>query len=99
MQVTQEVVTVLADPLLGEVQIVLAGYRILLSAEEATLLAKGLAASLERLHLHAAPAASPEPWQVDRAPADAEAMQQRSRALIQATMREKGLSLREDERR
>ncbi len=101
MQVTQEIVTVLADPLLGEVNIVLAGHRIALSVDEAAQLAKGLVSSLERLRGQAVPdpAASSEPWQVERAPSDAEAMQQRSRALIQATMREKGLSLREEDRR
>jgi hypothetical protein len=100
MQVTQELVTVLADPLLGEIHIVLAGHRITLSADDASLLARGLASSLERLRGPTAPEPhGAEPWQVERAPSDAEAMQQRSRALIQATMREKGLSLREEERR
>ena len=93
MKVTQELVTVLADPAAGEVNVVLAGYRLALSAEEAAALAEGLAAGLGRLRQAQAPA---EPWQVQRAPGEAEAMQSRTRALIQATMREKGLTLREE---
>jgi hypothetical protein len=94
MQVTQELVTVLADPVAGELNIVLGGYRLALSAEEAASLAEGLAAGLERLRQAAVQPS--EPWQVQRAPGEAEAMQSRTRALIQATMREKGLTLREE---
>ena len=103
MRVTQEVVTVLADPQAGEINIVLAGLRIVLSTEESAQLAQGLAASLERL---AGSAAQPgEAWSVRRAPGDdtadralaeAEAIQHRARALIRATMRAKGLSLGEE---
>ncbi|HXQ49729.1 MAG TPA: hypothetical protein VN802_01440 [Stellaceae bacterium] len=100
MQVTQELVTVMADPLTGEVNLVLAGYRIVLTTGEAALLAKGLVSSLERLRDQAAAEAAPasESWQVERTLSDAEAMEQRTRALIQAKMREKGLSLREEDR-
>lgn len=100
MRVTQEIVTVLADPPAGEVNVVLAGHRIALSIDEAVLLADGVTACLERLRAQAAApgGAPPEVWQVQRAPGEADAMQQRTRALIQATMREKGLALREDGR-
>jgi hypothetical protein len=111
MKVTQEVVTVLADPSVGEVNLVLPGLRITLSAEEATQLVSALASGLDRLARavtaealaapRAAPttaappsdAASPSPLA-----AEADAIQHRTRALIQATIREKGLSLREEER-
>jgi hypothetical protein len=106
MRVTQEVVTVLADPQAGEINIVLAGMRIVLSTEESSQLAQGLAASLERLAGSAVqPAAPAEAWSVRRAPTDetadsslaeAEAIQHRARALIRATMRAKGLSLGEE---
>jgi hypothetical protein len=104
MQITQELVTVLADAQAGEITIVLAGYRIVLSTEEATQLARGLASGFERLVGPAAsepatatePAVGADPWRLDRAPSAAEGMQQRTRALIQATMREKGLALREE---
>jgi len=84
----------------GEVNVVLAGHRIALSIDEAALLADGLIACLERLRGEAARAggAPPEAWQVQRAAGEADAMQQRTRALIQATMRDKGLALREDGR-
>jgi hypothetical protein len=101
VRVTQEVVTILADPQAGEINIVLAGFRIALSIEEGAALAQGLAPALERL-VGASPAA--EPWSVRRTaspetaadPADAEAIQARARALIRATMRAKGLSLGEE---
>jgi hypothetical protein len=91
----------LADPQAGEIDIVLAGFRIVLSIEEGAALAQGLAPALERL-AGASPAA--EPWSVRRAAApetaadnaDAEAIQARARALIRATMRAKGLSLGEE---
>jgi hypothetical protein len=103
VKVTQEVVTILADPQAGEINIVLAGFRIVLSIEEGAALAQGLAPALERL-LGGASSAAAEPWAVRRAPApetaadtaDAEAIQARARALIRATMRAKGLSLGEE---
>lgn len=103
MRVTQEVVTVLADPQAGEINIVLAGLRIVLSTEEGAQLAQGLASGLERLA--AGGASSAEAWSVRRAPADeaadrslaeTEAIQHRARALIRATMRAQGLSLGEE---
>lgn len=114
MKVTHETVTVLPNAALGEINIVLAGFRITLSADESMQLASALASSLEQLqgaHKHEAAA---EKWGVGRsaqaapdprvsaagkdAAADSEAMVQRTRTLIQASMREKGLSLREEQR-
>ncbi len=95
MRVTQEAVTVLANPVAGEINIILGGLRITLSADESALLAGGLVNGLEQLRAMAkAEAAMPETWGVGRAD-EAEAMQQRTRALIQATIRDKGLSLRD----
>jgi hypothetical protein len=112
MKVTQEVVTVWADPLVGEVNFVLSGFRITLSADEATHLANALAEGVDRLHRAAAAAAASMPVPVSPAAdpatdgaatasltsAETEAIQYRTRALIQASIREKGLSLREEER-
>ncbi len=112
MKVTQETVTVLPNAALGEVNIILAGLRITLTVEESSLLAKGLANSLEQLQgAQKHEAAALESWITERstpaaadlrsgtagkdAAADSQAMQ-RTRALIQASMREKGLSLREE---
>jgi hypothetical protein len=101
VRVTQENVTIVADPQAGEINIVLAGFRIVLSIEEGATLAQGLAPALERL---AGGSSASEPWSVRRAgapetaaeAADAEAIQARARALIRATMRAKGLSLGEE---
>ena len=106
MHVAQELVSVLADPSTGEVHVVLAGWRISLNADEAALVTQGLLAGLDRLKAaaRAEPAAPGAPWAVGRAgdppsaAADSEAMQVRTRALIQASIREKGLSLREEPR-
>jgi hypothetical protein len=105
MKVTQEIVTVLPDPLAGEINIVIAGYRIALTADESALLVHGLATSLERL-VGGSAAQPAEVWSVRRDQPEngasdtsvdaAEAMQQRTRALIRATMRAKGLSLGEE---
>jgi hypothetical protein len=115
MKVTQETVTVLPNAALGEVNIILAGLRITLTADESSLLARGLASSLEQLQgMQKQEAAAAETWGVGRstpdapdlrsgsagkdAAAESEAMQQRTRALIQASMRDKKLSLREEQR-
>ena len=116
MKVTQEVVTVWADPLVGEVNFVLSGFRITLSADEATHLANALAEGVDRLQRVPRPAATPAPVPASPpadppselatdgaaaaslASAETEAIQYRTRALIQASIREKGLALREEER-
>lgn len=113
MKVTQELVTVWAEPETDEVNFVVAGLRITLTAEETALLASGLARSLERLRGARARDADEadagtrpaEPAVIVRRddgaalpPAEAEAMQLRTRALIQASIRDKGLSLREETR-
>jgi hypothetical protein len=106
MRVTQEIVSVLPDPLAGEVHVVLAGLKISLLPDEAELVLREMAAALERLKgaSAGAPGAAPEAWSVRRAAAEPEAraapdpMQLRTRALVQAMMQEKGLALRpEDE--
>jgi hypothetical protein len=96
MKVTQELVTVLADPLAGEISIVLAGVRIALSSDEAAELAHALATGLERLLAAPPDGAALEAWKVGRSdasgrPAEPDYMQDRTRALIQARMREKGV--------
>lgn len=112
MKVTQELVTVWAETDADEVNIVIAGLRLTLTAEETALLASGLARSLERLR-------AAQPKDADEAgarpadtpavivrkdegsappPGEADAMQLRTRALIQASIRDKGLSLREETR-
>jgi len=105
----------------GEVNVVVSGYRISLTADEAALLARGLLNCLGQLrwgeqraagqaiagpsttspveapprasaaYEGAKPAASP-------AAEEADAPQQRHRTLIQASIRDKGLSLREERR-
>jgi hypothetical protein len=124
-RVTREIVTVLPDPVVGEVHVVVQGYRITLTAEETSLLARGLLNCLEQLRWAqrrdaeaetaitetsgraagspdtrpgltgendaAMPIASPSG-------AASDVTQQRMRALIQATIRDKGLSLREERR-
>jgi hypothetical protein len=103
----------------GEVNIVLSGYRISLTADEAAQLARGVLNCLGRLRWGeqraAGPAAaSPLPASLPEAPPRAatkddarpavspvpgsDAVQQRTRALIQASIKDKGLSLREERR-
>jgi hypothetical protein len=99
MKITQELVSVLADPAAGEVHIVLGGYRITLTSQETSHLAGALAGGLEQLRgaPKRAPSTPPDdPIEVSRV-ADADAMQQRTRALIQHSIRDKGLSLREEQ--
>ena len=114
MRVVREIVTVLTDPATGEVSIVLSGWRITLTADEADLLARGLANGLEELRGAQRPESGATPelrspgrssaGSPDREPqhivaplaTDPEAIQQRTRALIQASIRDKGLSLREE---
>jgi hypothetical protein len=114
MKITQEALTVLPNVARGEVNIVLGGIRITLTAEESLLLAAGLANSLDQLQgIEPREAAVAETWEVGRStPADPDLrsspsgkeaatpseMLVRTRALIQASMRDKGLSLRETQR-
>ncbi|HZT51641.1 MAG TPA: hypothetical protein VFA22_06905 [Stellaceae bacterium] len=107
MKVTQELVTVWADPDAEEVNVVVGGVRLTLTPEESALLAGGLARSLERLRsphgkdaAEAVRAADPVLVRKDEPPPSAEtdSMQLRTRALIQASIRDKGLSLREETR-
>ena len=112
MKVTQELVTVWAEPDADEVNVVLAGLRLTLTPEETAQLASGLARSLERVraaHARDAAETAPKPAEAptvivrkdDAAAApqgEADAMQLRTRALIQASIRDKGLSLREETR-
>jgi hypothetical protein len=106
--------------MVGEVHIVVQGYRITLTAEETSLLARGLLNCLEQLrwaqrrdaeaetggHGASAPEARPRVTGEDDAlrpfvsppAAESDATQQRMRALIQATIRDKGLSLGEERR-
>lgn len=114
MNITREAVTVLPNAGRGEVDIILAGLRITLTADKSLLLAAGLANSLEQLQgIEQGEAAASDIWEVDRAApvapdpragssgkeaaTEAEVLL-RTRALIQASMRDKGLSLREAER-
>lgn len=110
MKLTPEIVTVFPDPQTGEVHIVLSGFRITLTADESSLLLDGLIGSLERLRAAPKSDASGElAWRVARhvtSPAEpptppaqdalADTAQQRLRASVQATIRDKGLSLREE---
>ena len=97
MKVTRELVSVLTDPAAAEVHVVLAGWHLTLTAEETSQLANGLVASLERLRSgEKADPIARDAFSVAPAPHSSEEMQQRTRALIQATIREKGLSLREE---
>jgi hypothetical protein len=114
MKITPEALTVLPNVARGEVNIILGGIHITLTAEESLLLAAGLADSLDQLQgREPRDAAAAETWDVARStPADPDLrssssgketasspeMLVRTRALIQASMREKGLSLRETER-
>lgn len=118
-RVAREVVTVLPDPVAGEVNIVLSGYRISLTAEETALLARGLLNCLGQLRWsekRALETAGHPATSLPEAPARASAKddgarhaaapvavesdpaQQRARALIQASIKDKGLSLREERR-
>lgn len=123
-RVAREIVTVLPDPVAGEVNIVLSGYRISLSADETAVLARGLLNCLGQLRWgekRAAGAAGPATTSMSttslpeaplRASAkddgarpavspvavESDAVQQRTRSLIQASIRDKGLSLREERR-
>jgi hypothetical protein len=118
-RVAREIVSVLPDPAAGEVNIVLSGYRISLTADEAALLARGLLNALGRLRWGetrsiGAAAANPSLASLSEAPPRAaakddakpavspapnsDAVQQRTRALIQASIKDKGLSLREERR-
>jgi len=114
MKITQEAVTVLPNVAEGEVNIILPGIRVTLTASESLLLAEGLANSLEQLQARQKrEAAAAETWDVGRSPtadpdqharapgkeaATPSDMLVRTRALIQASMRDKGLSLREEPR-
>ena len=117
-RVAREVVSVLPDPVAGEVHVVVSGYRISLTADEAALLARGLLNSLAQLRWgekRASGQALAGPPPVSRTddapraayegakpfappPADPDAAQQRHRTLIEASIRDKGLSLREERR-
>jgi hypothetical protein len=99
----------------GEVNIVVSGYRISLTADEAALLARGLLNCLGQLRWGEKRAAGNSATILPEAPsrdsakdgtkpavspvaAESDAVQQRTRALIQASIRDKGLSLREERR-
>lgn len=108
MKVIQESLTVLANVASGEVNIILGGFRVTLAAVEALQLANGLANCLEQLQAVEKHGGAAEGWSVGRSAeqrsgaaakdAEAEAVQQRARALIQASMRDKGFSLLEQPR-
>ena len=116
-RVAREVVSVLPDPVAGEVNIVVSGYRISLTADEAALLARGVLNCLGQLRWGEKRSAGqaiagPPTTRPDEAPraayegvkpavppaAEPDAVQQRHRTLIQASIRDKGLSLREERR-
>lgn len=118
-RVAREIVSVLPDPVAGEVNIVLSGYRISLSADETAALARGLLNCLGQLRWgerRAAGAAGHSATSLPEAPprasakddeakpavspvaAQSDSVQQRNRALIQASIKDKGLSLREERR-
>jgi len=112
MKIAQEAVSVLPNAA-GEINVFLAGLRITLTTDEALLLAAALATSLELLQGAPQHEAAAEPWGVGRSTAappdplsgstgkDATSESDtvlRTRALIQASMRSKGLSLREAHR-
>jgi hypothetical protein len=115
MEITREVVTVFANPTTNQVHIILSGYRLVLTTEEAQSLGRALtrlertsgeaaeatgepslANALATITEHPAANLSGPRHLVRPSPAEAEAVQQRARALIQGTIREKGLSLREE---
>jgi hypothetical protein len=119
-RVAREIVSVLPDPVAGEVNIVVSGYRISLTADEAASLARGVLNCLGQLRwgekraagiAMASPPAAGSPEAPRAAAADGgprpaaspaavepDAVQQRHRTLIQASIRDKGLSLREERR-
>jgi hypothetical protein len=119
-RVAREIVSVLPDPVAGEVHVVVSGYRISLTADETAVLARGLLNSLAQLRWGEKRAAGqaiagPSITSADDAPrasaayegakpaappaaAAPDAAQQRHRTLIQASIRDKGLSLREERR-
>lgn len=114
-RVAREVVSVLPDPVAGEVNVVVSGYRISLTADEAALLARGVLNCLGQLRLGenratsqstSFPETPPGPLAknngakpvVSPVAVEPDAAQQRHRALIQASIRDKGLSLREERR-
>ncbi len=114
-RVAREIVTVLPDPVAGEVNIVLSGYRISLTADETASLARGLLNCLGQLRwgekraghsMTSLPEAPSRPSAKDDGArpavspvaAESDSVQQRTRALIQASIRDKGLSLREERR-
>ena len=126
-RVAREIVSVLPDPVAGEVNVVVSGYRISLTADETAVLARGLLNCLSQLrwgekraagttghHHHPTTTLSatglPEAPPRASASQDAakpamsavavepDAVQQRHRTLIQASIRDKGLSLREERR-
>jgi hypothetical protein len=120
-RVAREIVSVLPDPLAGEVNIVVSGYRISLTADETAVLARGLLNCLAQLrwgekraagHANASLSTTSLPEAPSRASAkddgpkpavspvavESDAVQQRTRALIEASIRDKGLSLREERR-
>jgi hypothetical protein len=125
-RVAREIVSVLPDPVAGEVNVVVSGYRISLTADETAVLARGLLNCLNQLrwgekraagaidHHHPTttlsatglPEAAPRASAGDDAAKPAlspvavepDAVQQRHRTLIQASIRDKGLSLREERR-
>jgi hypothetical protein len=116
MEITREVVTVFANPAANQVHIVLSGYRLVLTTEEAQTLGRALnrldraagdtaeaatgeqslATALATITDHPAANSSGPRHLVRPSSAEAEAVQQRARALIQGSIREKGLSLREE---
>ena len=117
-RVAREIVSVLPDPVAGEVNIVVSGYRISLTADEAALLARGVLNCLGQLRwgekraagqaIAGPPAAHGDETAraayegakpgVPPAAGEAEAAQQRRRTLIQASIKDKALSLREERR-
>ena len=109
MRIIPEVVSVFADPLASEVNVVISGFRISLTADESTLLLDGLIASLERLRAAQKATTTPDGWRIERHPDGSvstpgptvhepasEFQQQQNRASVQAAIRTKGLSLREE---
>jgi len=115
-RVAREIVSVLSDPVAGEVNVVVSGYRISLTADEAALLARGLLNCLGQLRWGEKRAAGPSITSPAEAPPrasaayegakpaaspaadESDAAQQRHRTLIQASIKDKGLSLREERR-
>ena len=112
MKVARETVTVLTDPAMGELSLIFSGWRLTVTADEADMLARGLASGLEKLRSTQRPkggtpaepaaaarnAAGRDEAQHIVAPlaSDPEAIQQRARALIQASIRDKGPAPRDE---